>query len=359
MESQHPTIVESCPARAALAGNPSDGYGGTVVSVPLHARSATVRLASTDETHVEFRSDATHHGQAPPGDVIAPEDVMNRDMHGDMHDAMHDDMHDDMHGVVELVTATLRRHGRHVDRPAAPCTVDVTTTISRSVGLAGSSAIVIALLRALQRHAGLPPFGPDELASLALSVEVDELGFAAGLQDRVVQAYGRPMSMRFGPDDVRVVNGLQAGTYDELLHPIPGWLTVAARSTESEPSQQVHRSLRERHRVGDPLVVVAMSALAASATRAAEAIATADAEMLGRAMDETYDIRSSIMDIRPGQSEMIRVARHAGAFANFAGSGGAVSVLALDETTSLQASARLEAIGCEIIDVGTPARPHT
>ena len=71
-------------------------------------------------------------------------------------------------------------------------------------------------------------------------------------------------------------------------------------------------------------------------------------------MDRTFDIRRSIMDIRPGQAEMIEVAREAGAFANFAGSGGAVTVLALDEATSQEASARLDAIGCEIIAVSCP-----
>ncbi|MET0910974.1 MAG: hypothetical protein ABWZ99_16020, partial [Ilumatobacteraceae bacterium] len=237
--------------------------------------------------------------------------------------------------------------------------IDVTTTIPRSVGLAGSSAIVIALLRALQRHAGLPPLPPDELASLALSVEVDELGYAAGLQDRVVQAYGRPMAMRFGPAHTRDVAGLTAGTYEELTDPLPGWLTVAARSTESEPSQTVHRSLRERHDDGDPQVVAAMADLAAAALEAADAIVAGDAPGLGRAMDRTFDIRRSIVDIRPGQREMIDVARRAGAFANFAGSGGAVSVLALDEATSRSVSAGLRAIGCEIIDARAPGDRHT
>jgi glucuronokinase len=219
------------------------------------------------------------------------------------------------------------------------------------VGLAGSSAIVIAVLRALQRHARLPPLPPDELASLALSVEVDELGYAAGLQDRVVQAYGRPMLMRFDPDRSRLVSGLAAGSYHELREPLPGWLTVAARPTESEPSQVVHRSLRERHERGEEPVVAAMAELAATAEAAASVIRIGDVAALGRAMDRSYDIRRSIMDIRPGQAEMIDTARRAGAWANFAGSGGAVSVLAPDEATSRDASARLEAIGCDIIDL--------
>ena len=70
------------------------------------------------------------------------------------------------------------------------------TTIPREVGLAGSSAIVIATLRALAGLAG-PPIDPELLPALALSVETDELGIAAGLQDRVVQTYGGLVFMDF------------------------------------------------------------------------------------------------------------------------------------------------------------------
>ena len=303
-------IVESCSARAALAGNPSDGYGGAVVSVPVSARSATVTVTAGD---------------------ARPE------------------------AAIDLVEATVRRHARHTGRRPPACAIDVTTTIPRSVGLAGSSAIVIALLRALQRHAGLAPFAPDELASLALSVEVDELGFAAGLQDRVVQAYDRAMFMRFGPAQTGEIAGLVTGTYETLRRPIPGWLTVAVRQSENEPSQAVHRSLRERHEEGDPVIAAAMAELGTAAADAAAAIDAGDMLGLGEAMDRTFDIRNSVMDLRAGQVEMVEVARRAGAFANFAGSGGAVSVLAVDEATSSRATERLVAIGCEIIDVSSPA----
>ncbi len=303
-------ITESCPARAALAGNPSDGYGGAVLSVPVPTRSATVHLTAGDARPVE---------------------------------------------AVDLVDATIRRHGRHVGGTPRPCSIDVTTTIPRSVGLAGSSAIVIALLRALQRHAGLAPLPPEELASLALSVEVDELGFAAGLQDRVVQSYGRPMFMQFGPTHTGEVAGLVTGTYEMLRRPIPGWLTVAVRSSESEASQTVHQSLRDRYQAGDRSITAAMAELGSMAVTAAAAIDAGDTAALGRAVDRTFDLRTSIMELRSGQVEMVMEARRAGAYANFAGSGGAVTVLALDEATSRAAAERLIAIGCEIIDVSSPA----
>src|SRR5207248_8262986 len=60
--------------------------------------------------------------------------------------------------------------------------------IPRQVGLAGSSAIIVATLRCLMDFYEVPI--PLEVQpSLALSVETEELGITAGLQDRVVQVY--------------------------------------------------------------------------------------------------------------------------------------------------------------------------
>ncbi|MGA9279113.1 MAG: hypothetical protein WBV89_19350, partial [Ilumatobacter sp.] len=51
-----------------------------------------------------------------------------------------------------LVQATLTVLHRHVDADVSTVAIDVDTTIPRSVGLAGSSAIVIATIRALVLH---------------------------------------------------------------------------------------------------------------------------------------------------------------------------------------------------------------
>ena len=74
--------------------------------------------------------------------------------------------------------------------------VRYSTTIPRAVGMAGSSAIIVATLR------GLMEFYEVEIPlhvqpSLALSVETMELGIAAGLQDRVVQIYEGLVAMNF------------------------------------------------------------------------------------------------------------------------------------------------------------------
>jgi glucuronokinase len=92
-------------ARAALAGNPSDGYGGAVLAIALRGFSAQATARPGSGPRVD-----------PP---------------------------------LELVEATLRRFARELCAEAQNSTIGWSTSIPRSVGLGGSSAIVIATLRAL------------------------------------------------------------------------------------------------------------------------------------------------------------------------------------------------------------------
>jgi glucuronokinase len=326
------TIVEVCPARAAIAGNPSDGFGGAVVSTPVRSCGASVTVTPSSTFAISH--------SASLDDTFASFAELTR--------------HVDRYGFTgsrELVLATLRRFVHHTAVEPAPCRIDVATTIPRSVGLAGSSAIIIATLRAMFEHTTQPLPAPDELASLALSVEVDELGYAAGLQDRVVQAYDRTTYMQFGDGFRREVNGLAAGTYTTLEADLPGELFVAYRSNDAEPSQSVHGDLRRRFDIGDPTVCTAMTDLAELAASAADSISRGDGPGLATAIDATFDVRQSMMDLRPGHVEMVVNARVAGASANFAGSGGAVIVFALDPAVADAARRSLRAIECDILEL--------
>src|SRR5207244_4841394 len=79
-----------------------------------------------------------------------------------------------------------------------PVRMRCATTIPERVGLAGSSGIVVAALRALASASGVQ-LTPGQLATAALEAETEELGIAAGPQDRVVQAHGGLVAMDFDP----------------------------------------------------------------------------------------------------------------------------------------------------------------
>ena len=250
--------------------------------------------------------------------------------------------------VQPLVPATLVTLHRRLGARISPHRVEVRSTIPRSVGLAGSSAIVIATIRAMISAHPDEPWArslvaePALLASLALAAEREILGIAAGLQDRVVQALGGTVAMEFGRDATRTIDGFEAGTY-RRLNGLPSGLFVAYRAEAAADSGQVHAALDP----DDPAVRHAMQRAADAARMAAEAIDARDVAALGAAMDETFDQRAAVMSLDPLHVEMIDVARAAGASANYTGSGGAVVVLAPDD----RARVALTRLGCDILDL--------
>ena len=286
-------------ARAALAGNPSDGYGGAVLALALPARRATARAWRGEAAAVD-----------PPS---------------------------------ELVTATVARFAAEL----APAARDVTsvawdTTIPRGVGLGGSSAIVVATLRALC-HLWSVALEPLAMAELALSIEVDELGIAAGLQDRIAQTHERLTFMDFGADPP-AVRTLDPGLLPPLL--------VAWRSDSGGHSGEVHGPLRDRHARGEPVVLRAMRELRRAAHDAARAITCGDHDALRVGVDRSFEARRSMLALDPRHVEMIETARTAGAAANYAGSGGAIVAVCLDAGHRTLVEGALRRLGCETLASG-------
>jgi len=322
-------IIATVPARAALAGNPSDGYGGAVFAVPVPACSAAARLDSIDRGYelVDVQSGLSRY-----------------ESWADLEQAMASATAASPHCLLLGVIAEIAERSGQL----APFRLAADTTIPVSVGLAGSSAIVIAALRVLIGWAG-DAIDNDELAVTALNIETRRIGIAAGLQDRVVQAYGQPMLMQFDPESTR--SG--PGVFTPVRAAGAMRLFVASRASTSEPSQIVHGDLRARFDSRDQTVTDAMPILANRAVDAAAAFTAADVVRLGAAMDATFDTRASILDLARSHVEMVEAARAAGAHANFTGSGGSVVVLARSADVEAAARQSLNKLGCIIVSIDT------
>jgi glucuronokinase len=180
-----------------------------------------------------------------------------------------------------------------------------TTDIPRGVGLAGSSALVIAALRA----SGVAPEDPLALAELALLIERDDLGIAAGLQDRAVQAFDQPVLVDGG-----AVVPLSAGADFDF---VVAWLADAAQD-----SGDYHRA-REVNQAG-------MRELARIARAAADAFTAGDADALESSMGESARLRDDVAPLPPRHNELADTLRAVGLQPNSTGSGGAVVALLRD-----------------------------
>ncbi len=300
------TATATAPARVALAGNPSDGFGGRTLSLAIANYGATVTVTESDELTI----------------VPAPQD----EVRFSSVDALVDDVRvNGYYGGLRLLKAAVRRFADHCaerrieigDRSFA---ITYDTDIPRAVGLGGSSAIVTAAVVALADFLEVE-VARDRLPDLALSVETRELRIAAGLQDRVAQAYGGLTYMDFDPE---LVAREGHGAYEPLDPGLLPPLFVAHLADAGEPSDLFHSDLRSRFEAGEPAVVEAISRLAAEARRARDAVVAGDAAELGGAMDASFDARRAIASLDPRHVGMIELARELGAAANYTGSGGAI-----------------------------------
>jgi glucuronokinase len=324
-------ITAHAHARAGLVGNPSDGYFGKTISFIIRNFSATVRL--WESPHFEIVP--TH------GDLAS---------FSSLHSFLRDQKLNGYYGGLRLVKAAVKRfhdycntHGRELDNRSF--TISYETNIPRLVGLSGSSAIVVATLRALMKFYNVD-IPLHELPQLTLSVERDELNISAGLQDRVIQSYEGIVYMDF---DKALIEGRGYGDYVPLTPARMPPLYVAYDPQRAEVSDVPHRNLRELFNRGDRVVVEAMQKYRALTDRGRECLLAGDWPGLGQVMNENFDLRRTIMNIAPENLRMIEVARSTGASAKFAGSGGAICGLYRDGRQYQELVDALAQIRCTVL----------
>ncbi|HQR09663.1 MAG TPA: hypothetical protein PLN21_22765 [Gemmatales bacterium] len=327
-------IKRQAYARAGLVGNPSDGYHGKTISIALRNYWAEAVLYEWDTLEIL------------PGKE-------NQNRFDSVHDLVKDVKLHGYYGGVRLVKATIKKfveycYRQNIDLHQRNFSIRFESTIPRQVGLAGSSAIITATLRCLMEFYGIDI--PQVVQpSLILSVENDELGITAGLQDRVIQVYEGLVYMDFSQARMQQTNGFSHGVYEPLDIALLPPVYLAYKTDVSEPTEVFHNDIRTRFRQGDVAVVSAMKTFADLAAQAREALLQRYHARLARLMDTNFDTRRSIYQLPRGQIEMIEVARSVGASAKFAGSGGAIVGTYADEHQFAQLDQSLSAIGCRVI----------
>lgn len=327
-------IRKTACARAGVIGNPSDGYFGKTISVILPAYFARVTVYEWEELEIVMRE--------------------NNNRFRSIDDLVRDVRQHGYYGGVRLIKASIKRFAEYCHQYGITLhdrtfSIRFETNIPRQVGMAGSSAIIVATFRALMEFYGvsIPKY---LLPSLVLSVEQCELGITAGLQDRVIQVYEGMVYMDFSRKKMRTKNGLKYGFYEPLqLDPDnPPPLYIAFKTDVSEPTEVPHNDLRHRWDNGVPEVHDAMKRFAELTDLAKTAILDQNWPRLGDLMNANFDLRRKICKIAPAQIEMVELARSIGVSAKFAGSGGAIIGTFPDETTYNKLVQTMNEAGCTV-----------
>lgn len=319
-------------ARAGLVGNPSDGYFGKTISFIIRNFTATVTMWESPTFEI-----LPTHGDFAKYDSI---DAFLRDqkLFG-------------YYGGMRLMKAAVKKFHEYFRKQGSPLdasrnfTMQFQSDIPRLVGLSGSSGIVVATFRALMSFYNVD-IPKHLMPGLILSVERDELGITAGLQDRVIQTYEGLVYMNF---DRGLLESRGYGEYEYLKPKEAPPLYVAYDAERAEISDVTHRNLKALWEKGDPTVVGAMDKLRLLVDRGKKAIETGDWDELHKVTNENFEIRKTIMPIAPENQRMIDVARGIGASAKFAGSGGAICGVYHGEKQYEQLVAALGEIKCAVL----------
>ncbi len=293
-------------ARAGLLGNPSDGYFGKTISIIVRNFGARVQLYETPELHIEPQ-------------------IQDTNIYRNISHLIESINLIGYYGGSRLVKATIKKFHEYCSENRLRLdnknfTIRYHSSIPRQVGLAGSSAIITATLRALiQFYQVKIPL--ELLPNITLATETEELGITAGLQDRVIQAYEGCVYMDF---DRKIMEAKKHGKYEKLDPTLLPRLYIAYKTELGKVSGKVHRDLRTRWENREPLVVNTLKEIAGLAEEGRTAILNLDIQKLHGLMNRNFDLRASIMDISDANRAMIDAARNCGASSHFTGSGGSI-----------------------------------
>lgn len=289
--------------RAALFGNPSDGFFGKTIAFPFRDFQAEVTLVPRKAGIILQEADETYPNFNALQKAISQKQRLKH-----------------------LLPATLRRflaycEDNSITLPEKGFEIKFQSNIPRQVGMAGSSAIITATWRVLMKYFELE-IPAHLLANEVLAVETMEMGIGAGLQDRVVQAYECPVYMDFQKD---LMHRQGFGHYEPLPKNVFHNLYIAYMDGAPEGSEVVHNDLRSRYDQGETQVHDVMRALAELTTTAKGELESDDGwKNLGKLINQNFDLRESICQIAPAHLKMIQTARATGASAKFTGSGGTI-----------------------------------
>ena len=292
--------------RAAVIGNPSDGYFGKTIAFVFSNFVANVQLYQTPELEIKpQRADVT----AYPNMHALVEDINYAGYYGGMRL---------LKGMVKVFYEYCTKNKIHL--ASKNFTIRYNSNIPLRLGLAGSSAILTACLKALCLFYEVY-IEPAVFANLVLSVENKELGISAGLQDRVAQAFEKPVFMDFNK---KIMEKKGYGNYEVLnTTKLPNFY-IAFRKNLSEGTEVIHNNLKARFDIGEKVVVDAMKRWAEITEEFKSALEKYDCETMHQLINENFDLRRALIPIGKGNIEMVELARSLGASAKFTGSGGAI-----------------------------------
>lgn len=314
-----PRIVATAPGRCGFVGNPTDMYGGSVISCSTRERATCVLHQGADRIVISVS------GQSQAIESI--DDLALRD--------------GDYLNVARAVLLALE-----IDpRATPPFMLEASTEIPVQAGLAGSTAILATIVGCCLEHLDIR-LTLYETAELIRKIEYDILGIVCGFQDHYMATFGGLNFMDFR--DKNSAADQDATSVFAVVEPLAPFVEtppmLLAHTGVRHHSGTVHKSIRERWLDGEPKVVDAYVDIARLARAAKKALLACDWDALGDLMNRNHAIQRDLGGSGESNEKLIRAALSAGALgAKLAGAGGGGTIIALARDREKMAAALIDA----------------
>ena len=292
-------IVCSAPGRAGIIGNPTDMYGGSVISCSIRER-VTVQIEEGDQLELETL------GQRNV--IRSGEDL---ELRGDYFD------------VVRAILA-------YLGAPNLNCRIRYASDIPFKAGVAGSTALTAALVCGIMRYQGIT-HNLYRLAEIARYIELNHLKVVCGYQDAYMCTFGGLNYMDFrGKQFYREEEAELYATVEPLGNYVRELPFILAHTGVQHSSGAVHKPIRERWLEGDREVTEAYAEIGRLAREGKKALLQQDWPRLGGLMNENHAIQRDLGGSGEVNEFFIRVALEHGALgAKLAGAGDGGTIIAL------------------------------
>lgn len=292
-------IQASAPARAGVIGNPTDGYGGSLISCTLGCR-ANVRLRSAKRLELAFGEKET---------AIRDEKALRLDG-----------------GVFDIAKSVIR-YLRIADKRFR---LEGTSEIPLRSGLAGSTAMLAAVFSSVCKFLG-KKMSRYECAETIRYIELNYMDIQCGYQDQYMTVFGGLNYIDFRTKEVyRDLSEEAYATVETLADFVDELPFVVVHTGVQRISGSVLRPVRERWLDGDPVVVEGYREIGELARQGKKALIRKDWEGLGALMNRNHEIQQELGASGEVNDRYIELARKSGALgAKLAGAGGGGTIIAL------------------------------
>jgi len=223
--------------------------------------------------------------------------------------------------------------------------IEVFPDVPRGMGMGGSAALAVAIVRALDIHYQLG-LSDEEVNELAYQSEQIAHGNPSGI-DNTLATYGKPLVYRMGTPPL----------VEPLVIPQPLSLVVGRTRTEGLTAKTV-QNVREARDRQPKLYEKIFDDIDALVLQAVAAVRDNDVATLGELMNVCQGLLNALQVSTPEIERLIGIARRAGALgAKLTGGGGGGAVIALCDDNADRVQTAMERQGFQAMTISAGSKP--